>query len=69
VKIYYYAYTGHKNGLDGLKRATALLKEFDKKGLNTLLLVNDFRASLVAREFGVANSVHIETIQDLGEAV
>jgi len=65
VKIYYYAYTGHKNGLDRLKRATALLKEFDKKGLDTLLLVNDFRASLVAREFGVANSVHIETIQDI----
>jgi len=65
MKLYYYAYTGHKNGLDRLKRATALLKEFNKKGLDTLLLVNDFRASLVAREFGIADSVHIETIQDI----
>ncbi|NEW60401.1 hypothetical protein GSY74_03825 [Sulfurovum sp. bin170] len=65
MKLYYYAHTGHKNGLDRLKKATALLKEFDKKGLDTLLLVNDFRASLVAREFGIADSVHIETIQDI----
>ena len=65
MKLYYYAHTGHKKGLDRLKRATALLKEFNKKGLETLLLVNDFRASLVAREFGIADSVHIETIQDI----
>jgi hypothetical protein len=65
MKIYYYAYTGHKNGLDRLKKATALLKEFNKKGLDTLLLVNDFRASLVAREFGIMDSVHIETILDI----
>jgi hypothetical protein len=65
VRVYYYAYTGHKNGLDRLKRATALLKEFNKEGLDTLLLVNDFRASLVAREFGIDDSVHIETIQDI----
>jgi hypothetical protein len=65
MKIYYYAYTGHKNGLDRLKKATALLKEFDKKGFDTLLLVNDFRASLVAREFGIMDSVHIETILDI----
>lgn len=65
MKLYYYAHTGHKNGLDRLKKATVLLKEFDKKGLDTLLLVNDFRASLVAREFGIADSVHIETVQDI----
>jgi hypothetical protein len=65
MKLYYYAHTGHKNGLDRLKKAVVLLKEFDKTGLDTLLLVNDFRAGLVAREFGIADSVHIETIQDI----
>jgi len=65
MKIYYYAHTGHKNGLDRLKKATALLKKLNEKGLDTLLLVNDFRASLVAREFGIADSVHIETVQDI----
>jgi len=65
MKIYYYVYTGHKNGLDRLKKATALLKKLNKKGLDTMLLVNDFRAGLVAREFGINESVNIETVQDI----
>jgi hypothetical protein len=65
MKLYYYAHTGHKKGLDRLKKATVLLKKLNKKGLDTMLLVNDFRAGLVAREFGVNESVNIETIQDI----
>ncbi len=65
MKLYYYAYTGHKNGLDRLKKATALLKKLNEKGLDTMLLVNDFRAGLVAREFGILESVTIETVQDI----
>ncbi|HHD80906.1 MAG TPA: hypothetical protein ENK99_04845 [Campylobacterales bacterium] len=65
MRLYYYAYTGHKNGLDRLKKATALLKKLNAKGLDTMLLVNDFRAGLVAREFGINESVNIETVQDI----
>ncbi len=65
MKLYYYAYTGHKHGLDRLKKATALLKKLNEKGLDTMLLVNDFRAGLVAREFGILESVTIETVQDI----
>jgi len=65
MKLYYYAHTGHKKGLDRLKKATALLKKLNEKGLDTMLLVNDFRAGLVAREFGIDESVNIETIQDI----
>ncbi len=65
MKLYYYAHTGHKKGLDRLKKATALLKKLNEKGLDTMLLVNDFRAGLVAREFGIADSVTIETVQDI----
>jgi len=65
MKLYYYAYTGHKNGLDRLKKAAALLKTLNQKGLETMLLVNDFRAGLAAREFGIQESVTIETIQDI----
>lgn len=65
MKLYYYAYTGHKNGLDRLKRAAVILNKLRAKGIDTMLLVNDFRAGLVAREFGVAESVTIETIQDI----
>ncbi|MCK4440987.1 MAG: hypothetical protein KAU90_03215 [Sulfurovaceae bacterium] len=65
MRLYYYSYTGHKNGLDRVKKATALLKKLNEKGLDTMLLVNDFRAGLVAREFGINESVNIETIQDI----
>ncbi len=65
MRLYYYAHTGHKKGLDRLKKATVLLKKLNEKGLDTMLLVNDFRAGLVAREFGIAESVNIETIQDI----
>jgi len=65
MRLYYYAYTGHKNGLDRLKKATVILKKLNEKGIDTLLLVNDFRAGLVAREFGINESVNIETVQDI----
>jgi hypothetical protein len=65
MKLYYYAYTGHKNGLDRIKRATPILKKLNAEGFNTMLLVNDFRAGLVARELGIPESVTIETIQDI----
>jgi len=65
MKLYYYAHTGHKNGLDRLKKAMALLKKLNEKGLDTMLLVNDFRAGLVAQEFGISESVTIETVQDI----
>ncbi len=63
--VYYYAFTGHKNGLDRLKRASVVLNKLRENGVETMLLVNDFRAGLVAKEFGVPESVTIETIQDI----
>ena len=63
--LYYYAYTGHKIGLDRVKKATSLIKELESNGIECRLLVNDFRAGLAAREFGIADSITIETIQDI----
>ncbi len=63
--LYYYAFTGHKHGLDRVKRAAVVLNKLRDNGIETMLLVNDFRAGLVAREFGVPESVTIETIQDI----
>jgi len=65
MKIYYYAFTGHKYGLERARRAAVILKGLTAKGFDTMLLVNDFRAGLAARDFGIAESVHIETIQDI----
>jgi len=63
--LYYYANTSHKMGLERLRRGAALLNKLNAKGEETQLLVNDFRAGLVARELGVSEYVTIEGIQDI----
>lgn len=63
--LYYYANTSHKMGLERLRRGVALLNKLNVKGKKTQLLVNDFRAGLVARELGVSEYVTIEGIQDI----
>ncbi len=63
--LFYYAYTGHKIGLDRVKKAAAIIKELEKNGVACRLLVNDFRAGLAAREYGISESITIETIQDI----
>jgi len=65
MKLYYYAFTGHKIGLDRVKKAVVILKKLEEQGIETVLLVNDFRAGLVAREYGVDGAVNIEGIQDI----
>jgi hypothetical protein len=63
--LYYYVNTGHQIGLERLRRGAALLNRLSAKGIETQLLVNDFRAGLVARELGVTEYVTIEGIQDI----
>ena len=65
MKVYYYAFTSHKYGLDRMRRATVIVKKLQEKGIDTMLLVSDFRAGLVARDFGVSESITIEGIQDI----
>ena len=65
MKIYYYAYTGHKYGLERARRAAVILKKLNEKGYDTMLLVNDFRAGLATRELGVPESINIEGVQDI----
>jgi len=63
--VYYYAYSGHKYGLDRVRRGVALIKSLEKRGIETRLLVNDFRAGLAAKDLGVEGAVTIETIMDV----
>ena len=63
--VFYYAHTGHKVGLDRLRRGAALLKKLEEEGVEARLLVNDFRAGLAARELGVREYVTVETVQDI----
>lgn len=63
--LFYYTNTGHKIGLERLRRGAALLKRLSSKGIETQLLVNDFRAGLVAKDLGVKEYVTVETVQDI----
>ena len=63
--LYYYAHTGHKIGLDRLRRAAAVIKRLAGEGIECRLLLNDFRAGLAARDLGIKEYVTIETIQDI----
>ncbi len=63
--LYYYANSGHKIGLERVRRGAALLKRLESNGVATQLLVNDFRAGLAAKDLGVKEYVTIETIQDI----
>jgi len=63
--LYFYANTGHKIGLERLRRGVALLNKLTSVGVETQLLVNDFRAGLVARDLGVSSYITIETVQDI----
>ena len=65
MKIYYYAYTGHKYGLDRARRAVGVLKKLREAGFDTMLLVNDFRAGLAVKDLGIPESINIEGIQDI----
>ena len=63
--LYYYANTGHKIGLERLRRGAALLAKLTDQGVETRFLVNDFRAGLVAKELGVKDYVTVEGVQDI----
>ena len=63
--LFYYANSGHKIGLERVRRGAALLKRLASNGVEAQLLVNDFRAGLAAKELGVKEYVTIETIQDI----
>ena len=65
MKIYYYAFSGHKWGLDRVKRGVALINLLKDQGVQVQLFLNDFRAGLVAKEFGVGDAVTLETIMDV----
>jgi hypothetical protein len=65
MMLYYYANSGHKIGLDRVKRAVALLKALNEKGVESRLLVNDFRAGLAARELGLRDYITIEGVMDI----
>jgi hypothetical protein len=65
MRLYYYAFSGHKWGLDRVKRGVALIESLRGEGVDVQLLVSDFRAGLVAKELGVGDAITIENMMDI----
>ena len=63
--VYLYAYTNHKDNLDALRRAKVLFNAFKAEDIECELLINDYRAQLVAREWELPLATTIETIKDI----
>ena len=67
--IYYYAHSGHKVGLDRVRRGVAFLSKLRESGQECQLLVNDFRAGLAGQDWGGREYVTLETVQDIDAIV
>jgi len=63
--FYYYAHTGHKLGLERARRGAAVIKKAEEEGIEMRLLVNDFRAGVAMKAYGIDSYVTIETVQDI----
>ena len=63
--IYLYAYTNHKKNLDNLRRIVALYKTLQEQNINSEILINDYRAQLLLKDWGLPLATTIETIKDI----
>ena len=66
MKLYYYIDTGHRVGLDRLRRSAPVAKELQDRGLDVVMLTNDFRAGEYAKEeFGVRKYVSVDLVRNI----
>jgi hypothetical protein len=63
--IYLYAYTNHKEDLDSLRRVKVIYDKLKSQGIDAEILVNEYRAQLMAKEWGLPLATTIETIKDI----
>jgi len=63
MKIYYYAHTGHRFGLDRFRTAVSVIKSLPD--LDITLLTSDYRIASYANSFGIRNSVGIDVIRNI----
>ncbi|WP_187647386.1 hypothetical protein [Nitrosophilus labii] len=64
MRLFFYAKTGHRVGLNRLRRVIALMREFEE--YDPLLMVQDFRAASFAKsELGVKRSVGIDDVRNM----
>ena len=66
MKLYYYINTGHRIGLDRLRRSAPVINALNEMGVGTTLLTNDFRAGEYAKEqFGIGKYVSVDVVRNI----
>jgi len=63
--IYLYAYTNHKENLDSLRRVKVIYNALKEEGIECEILVNEYRAQLLSRDWGLPLATTIETVKDI----
>lgn len=71
MNIYFYAHTGHRVGLEHLRRLIPLIHYFENEldGWEVVTLVNDVRARSFGKECGLGRVATIDGVQDIGNIV
>ncbi len=62
MRLFYYAHTGHRIGLDRFRRAAAIINALD---MDMTLLTSDYRIASVARDFGIKRAVGIDVVRNI----
>ncbi len=65
MRLFYYAHTGHRIGLDRFRRAVGIIKALQNEGVDVTLLTSDYRIAGEARAFGVQKSVGIDVVRNI----
>lgn len=65
MKLYFYIHTGHRYGLDRLRRGAVLYKKLLQHGIESEVLLNDYRATMVAKELGIESSTAIDSMYNI----
>ena len=66
MRVYYYINTGHRVGLDRLRRSAPIIKALEEMGVDITMLTNDFRAGEYAKEqFGIKKYVSVDVVRNI----
>ena len=64
VRVFYYAHTGHRIGLDRFRRAAAIINCI-KEYVDVTLLTSDYRIASIAGEYGIDKAVGIDVVRNI----
>ncbi len=66
MRLYYYIDTGHRVGLERLRRSAPVIRELEELGADVTMLTNDFRAGEYAKEqFGIRRYVSVDLVRNI----